>query len=96
VSVTLTNASEREASELVQLYIRDKAASITQPVRLLKAFRRVEVPAGGSVEVDMPLTFADVQFMGGDYQMRAEPGLFDVWLAPSAQAGEPAQFTLTR
>ncbi len=95
-SVTLTNPGAREASEVVQLYIRDRAASITQPVRLLKGFRRVAVPAGGSIEVSIPLTFAEVQFMGGDYQMHAEPGLFDVWLAPSAQAGEPVQFTLTR
>lgn len=93
-AVTLTNSGPHEASELVQLYIRDQAASITQPVRLLKSFRRVSVPAGGSVEVSLPLTFDEVQFMGADYQLRAEPGLFDLWLAPSAQAGEPVQFTL--
>ena len=54
------------------------------------------VPANGSVEVAIPLAFAELQFMGGDYRMQAEPGLFDVWLSPSAQAGEPAQFTLVR
>jgi beta-glucosidase len=80
----------------VQLYIRDRAASITQPIRLLKGFRRVTVPAGGSIEVSMPLTFENLLFLGGDLRPTAEPGEFDVWLAPSAQAGEPARFTLTR
>jgi beta-glucosidase len=95
-SVTLTNSGEREASEVVQLYIRDRAASITQPARLLKAFRRVTVPAGASVEVSLPLTFADLLFLGPDLQPTAEPGLFDVWLSPDAQSGEAARFALTR
>lgn len=95
-SVTLTNGGAREASEVVQLYIRDRAASITQPARLLKGFRRVTVPAGGSVEVSLPLTFADLLFLGPDLTPTVEPGVFDVWLSPDAQAGEAARFTLTR
>ena len=95
-SVTLTNGGERPAEEVVQLYIRDRVASITQPVRLLKGFRRVTVPAGGSVEVTIPLKFEDLLFLGADLQPTVEPGEFDLWLAPNAQAGEPVQFTLTR
>jgi beta-glucosidase len=93
-SVTLTNSGEREASEVVQLYIRDRVASITQPVRLLKAFRRVTVPAGGSVEVAIALPASDLAFLGADQRPTLEAGLFDLWLAPDAQSGEPAQFTL--
>lgn len=94
-TVTLTNAGERDGSEVVQLYIRDRVASITQPVRLLKAFERVTVPAGGSLEVSLTLKPEDLSFLGRDLQPRIEPGLFDVWLAPDAQSGEAAQFTLT-
>lgn len=93
-SVTLTNSGERDASEVVQLYIRDRVASITQPVRLLKAFRRVTVPAGGSVEVAIALPASDLAFLGADQRPTLEAGLFDLWLAPDAQSGEPAQFTL--
>ena len=95
-SVTLTNAGSRDASEVVQLYIRDRAASITQPIRLLKGFRRVTVPAGGSIEVTMPLTFSDLLFLGRDLKPTAEPGDFDVWLSADAQSGDPVQFTLAR
>ncbi|MFN3667777.1 MAG: beta-glucosidase BglX [Brevundimonas sp.] len=95
-AVTLTNAGAREASEVVQLYIRDRTASITQPIRLLKRFERVTVPAGGSVEVTIPLRFADLAFLGPDARPTVEPGLFDVWLSPDAQSGAPASFTLAR
>ncbi|MFA4892395.1 glycoside hydrolase family 3 N-terminal domain-containing protein [Brevundimonas sp.] len=96
VAVTLTNAGSRAVSEVVQLYIRDRTASITQPVRLLKGFRRVTVPAGGSVEAAMPLTFAELSFLGPDLRPTVEPGLFDVWLSADAQSGEPASFALVR
>ncbi|MGZ8316194.1 MAG: glycoside hydrolase family 3 N-terminal domain-containing protein [Telluria sp.] len=95
-TVTLANAGTRDASEVVQLYLRDRAASITQPVRLLKGFRRVTVPAGASIEVTIPLTFADLTFLGQDLRPTVEPGEFDVWLSPDAQSGEPARFTLRR
>ena len=94
--VTLTNTGQRPVEEVVQLYIRDRVATITQPVRLLKGFRRVTVPAGGSVEVTIPLKFEDLLFLGVDLQPTVEPGEFDVWLAPNAQAGEPVRFALTR
>ncbi|HWQ87126.1 beta-glucosidase BglX [Brevundimonas sp.] len=95
-TVTLTNAGARPVSEVVQLYIRDKAASVTQPVRLLKGFRRVTVPAGGALEVSVPLRFADLTFLGADLRPTVEPGLFDVWLSADAQSGEPASFALVR
>jgi len=94
-SVTLSNTGDRDTLEVVQLYIRDRAASITQPVRLLKAFQRVEVPAGRSVEVEIPLSFADLTFIGPDLSATVEPGVFDVWLCANAQSGQPASFTLT-
>ncbi|WP_332677173.1 glycoside hydrolase family 3 N-terminal domain-containing protein [Brevundimonas sp.] len=95
-SVTLTNPGDRAVSEVVQLYIRDRVASITQPVRLLKGFRRVTVPAGGELEVTLPLTFAELAFLGPDLRPTTEPGLFDVWLSADAQSGTAVQFNLTR
>ncbi|HWW11950.1 MAG TPA: glycoside hydrolase family 3 C-terminal domain-containing protein, partial [Brevundimonas sp.] len=95
-SVTLTNGGAHDASEVVQLYIRDRVASITQPVRLLKAFERVTVPAGGSVEVSIPLPASELSFLGPDLRPTLEPGLFDIWLAPDAQSGEPTQLTLVQ
>ena len=52
------------------------------------------VAAGQTLEVSMPLKYSDLLFLGADLRPTVEPGLFDVGLAPSAQSGEPAQFTL--
>jgi len=50
-SVTVTNTGSRDADEVVQCYVHQCYGTAARPVRELKAFRRVAVPAGGSVEV---------------------------------------------
>ena len=54
VCVEVTNSGVMDGDEVVQLYVRDEYASVTRPVKELKAFRRVHIPAGESVKVDLP------------------------------------------
>lgn len=97
VSATVTNAGARACEEVVQLYIRDRVASITRPVRELKAFRKVALAPGASERVTFTLTRAQLQFLGQDLRPTVEPGTFDVWIAPSAQAeGVHGTFELVR
>ncbi|MEI5688614.1 glycoside hydrolase family 3 N-terminal domain-containing protein [Sphingomonas kyungheensis] len=97
VAATITNTGSRACEELAQLYIRDRVASITRPVRELKAFRRLALAPGASETVRFTLTRAQLTFLGQDLRPTVEPGLFDVWIAPSAQAdGVHGSFTLTR
>jgi beta-glucosidase len=51
VSVEVSNTSEREAAEVVQLYLHQRHGRASRPVRELKGFQRVVVPAGGSRRV---------------------------------------------
>ncbi|WP_257210363.1 glycoside hydrolase family 3 C-terminal domain-containing protein [Actinomyces ruminis] len=55
VSVDVTNTSDVDADEVVQLYIHQRYGLSTRPVRELKGFRRVHVPAGRTVTVELPL-----------------------------------------
>ena len=48
VSARITNSGKRAAEEVVQLYVHDRVASITRPVRELKAFRKVALAPGQS------------------------------------------------
>jgi beta-glucosidase len=97
MSATITNTGPRACEELVQLYIRDRVASITRPVRELKAFRKLALAPGGSETVRFTLTRAQLQFLGPDLRPTVEPGTFDVWIAPSAQAdGVHGTFELLR
>nr|WP_241557184.1 glycoside hydrolase family 3 N-terminal domain-containing protein [Croceibacterium ferulae] len=96
VSATVANSGRHAAEEVVQLYIRDLAASITRPVRELKAFRRVALAAGESKTVSFTLRRADLLFVGAKLEPTVEPGRFQLWIAPSAEAdGVSGEFTLT-
>jgi beta-glucosidase len=86
VSATVTNSGRRSAEEVVQLYIHDRVASITRPVRELKAFRKVALAPGQSQVVRFTLTPTDLAFYGLQDRPVVEPGTFDVWVAPSAEA----------
>nr|WP_043981042.1 glycoside hydrolase family 3 N-terminal domain-containing protein [Novosphingobium sp. P6W]KIS29462.1 beta-glucosidase [Novosphingobium sp. P6W] len=94
-SITLTNLGQRPVEEVVQLYIHDEAASVTRPVRELKCFEKVRLAAGASRQVTFTINRAELEFIGGDLQLRAEPGRFQVWIAPSSAAGTSAAFVLS-
>jgi beta-glucosidase len=96
VAATISNRGSRAAEEVVQLYIHDRVASITRPVRELKAFRKVTLGPGQSEIVRFTLRANDLAFYGRDNRLVAEPGTFDVWIAPSAEAdGVHGSFDLT-
>jgi beta-glucosidase len=94
IRATITNSGKREAEEVVQLYIRNRSASVTRPVRELKGFRKVKLAPGESTEVDFVLRRDDLMFVGQGLRPTVEPGQFDVWIAPSAVGGVQSSFTL--
>jgi beta-glucosidase len=97
IGATVTNRGRRAAEEVVQLYVHDRVASITRPVRELKAFRKVALAPGHSAAVRFKLRRADLEFIGLDLKPTVEPGRFDVWVAPAAQSeGAAGGFELVR
>jgi beta-glucosidase len=86
ITARIHNRGSRDAEEVVQLYVHDRAASVTRPVRELKDFRKVTVAAGASVAVNFSLRREDLLFVGQDLKPTVEPGQFDLWVAPSAEA----------
>lgn len=96
VSARITNRGSRAAEEVVQLYTHDRLASITRPVRELKAYRKVTLAPGKSETVTFTLRAGDLSFIGVNNKPIVEPGTFDVWIAPSAEAdGVHGVFELT-
>jgi beta-glucosidase len=94
VSATVTNAGKRRAHEVAQLYVHDKVASLTQPVRALKGIVHLDLDPGQSERVAFTLDRAVLGFVHADRRTFAEPGAFDVWVAPSSVGGVPARFVL--
>lgn len=66
VAVAVRNSGDREGDEVVQLYVQDPAASITQPVRRLRGFRRIRLAPGEEQEVRFTLGADDVGFWTND------------------------------
>jgi beta-glucosidase len=94
VSADISNRGDRSVDEVVQFYVRDRVASIVQPVRRLLAFEKVRLAAGSSRTVAFRISAADLGFLDRELKRRVEPGDFDVWIAPSAMAGVPGRFSL--
>lgn len=92
--VRVANVGARDTTEVVQLYLTDKVASVARPERELKAFRRIALRAGEQVEVTLGLAPDDLAFIGVDLQPVIEPGEFVVHAGPSAAGGPQATFTL--
>ncbi len=96
VNARVTNHGSRAAEEVVQLYTHDRVASLTRPVRELKAFQKIALAPGESRLVQFVLRAPDLSFIGRDNRPVLEPGLFDLWVAPSAEAeGLQSSFELT-
>jgi beta-glucosidase len=95
VTATVTNTGTRTMHEVAQLYIHDRVASMTQPVRSLKGFKHLDLKPGKSATVEFTLSRDDLAFVHADLTRSAEPGEFDVWIAPSSVGGTSATFALT-
>ena len=94
VSVDVTNVGDREVVETVQLYIHDRVADLTQPGRRLRDFRKVSLAAGQTKTVAFTLRRERLEYVDGRGRPAVQPGAFLIWLAASAQAGDPATLTL--
>jgi beta-glucosidase len=88
VDVTVNNTGEREGKEVVQLYLHERAASITPPLKRLKRFAKVSLKPGDSRRISFELTSDDLSFIGAQNKRIVEPGVFDVKIGGLAQSFE--------
>jgi beta-glucosidase len=93
-SVDVINTGKYQADEVVQLYIRQLAASLTRPIRELIAFRRIHLKPGEKQTVKFNLAADDLAFYKAGGQLTIEPGKFQLWVAPDSASGQIAEFQL--
>jgi beta-glucosidase len=84
VSVDIENVGPRAGDEVVQLYIRDVAASVTRPVRELKGFQRVTLRPAEKRRVEFTLTPEQLSFYNREMRFIVEPGEFKVMVGNSS------------
>jgi len=93
-SVTVKNTGSRKGDEVVQLYLHDPVASISQPVRRLRGFERVTLDPGQSRTVTFTLDKDDFGFYDNSGKLVVEPGQIDVYAGDSSDASMTQSFTV--
>ena len=84
-TLTVTNTSERDGADVVQLYV-SAPGGVFGPARELKGFAKVEVPAGGSVRVTIPFdryTFRHWETSRGAWE--TEAGTWTIYVGPNVE-----------
>ena len=94
VSITVSNEGPYDGTEVVQLYVRDEYASVTRPVKELKAFKRVPLKAGESAEVSFAIIPEMLQCYGADNRWSVEPGDFTILVGSSSDDKDLQAVTL--
>ncbi|MGL4438451.1 MAG: glycoside hydrolase family 3 C-terminal domain-containing protein, partial [Bosea sp. (in: a-proteobacteria)] len=94
VSVTVTNAGARDGQEVVQLYVRQPVASISRPVRQLKAFDKVQIKAGDSRRISLSIPASSLGYHDAQGRYIVEPGRFEIFVGNSSLAELKGGFTL--
>lgn len=94
VTINVKNVGDREGTEVVQLYIQDLFASVARPVKELKAFKKVTIPAGEAKQVTFQLSANDLAFYNIEKEWKAEPGDFKVFVGTNSRDTKETNFEL--
>ena len=84
VSVDITNTGARAGDEVAQLYVHQRVASRTRPVKQLRGFKRVTLDPGQKMTVDFTITPEDLSLIDVNMNWVVEPGTFDLMIGSSS------------
>lgn len=84
ISVEVRNTGSRMGDETVQLYIHQKVGSVTRPVKLLKAFKRVTLSPGEVRTISFVLNSHSFEMWNDVMQRVVEPGEYEVMVGPNS------------
>lgn len=86
LTIPVTNTSKRYGAEVIQVYVR-KVNDNDGPIKTLKGFKRVEIPAGKTQQVVIELTPSSFEFYdAGLRKMAIAPGEYEFYYGTSSDA----------
>jgi beta-glucosidase len=92
VSADIANTGKREGTEVVQLYVHDRLAPTSRPVRELKGFQRVTLAPGEHKQVEFTVNANDLGSYDPQMHWIVPAGTYDVWVAPDSASGIQGTF----
>jgi len=80
ISVTVKNTGARDGKHAVELYTRDLYASITPPMKRLRAFQKINLKAGEAKKITFTIDKNDLAFVNAQLKTVTEPGEFEIMI----------------
>ena len=84
VRVAVKNVGAYDASEIIQLYVRDEFASIRRPALQLKGFQKLAIKQGEGKVAEFRIGIDDLSFFDARLERVAEPGTFQMMVGPDS------------
>jgi beta-glucosidase-like glycosyl hydrolase len=96
VTVAVRNTGKVAGDEVVQLYLHELVTSVTEPVKVLRGFKRVALAPGASTRVRFELGWDDFAIFDENLHQVVEPGTFEVMAGASSVDLKTAQLEVSR
>jgi beta-glucosidase len=84
VSCTIANTGKYAGEEIVQLYLKDKVASVVRPVKELEDFKKIMLQPGEKKTIQFLIDKEKLSFYNQKLNWVAEPGEFDLMIGASS------------
>ena len=94
VSIDIENTGNLKGKEVVQLYLKDRYASVTRPVRELKGFEMIELSPGQIKTVNFKISEPLLKFYSANEIWESELGFFDIFIGTDSNAIVKESFEL--
>lgn len=93
-SVNVTNIGKYTGIETVQLYMRDKVADISRPVKQLIKYKQIIINPNETKTVEFTIDEKDLRYWNGENQYKSDEGLFEFTLGKDSSEGTSFEIRL--
>ena len=93
-SVTVKNTGKRDGATVVQLYLQDKTASMSHPVKELKGFEKITLKSGEQKIISFKIDADQLKFWNASMKYVSDPGTFNVFIGLDSQRVNKGEFEL--
>jgi beta-glucosidase len=94
VTCSVQNVGAVDGDEVAQLYVTDRVSTYARPVKELKLFTRLSIPAGQTRKARFDLAEEAFGYYDPLGRWLVEPGEFEIWVGPDSTQGLRAAITV--
>ena len=85
LTVDIQNVGKRPGTETVQMYLHERYAPVSLPVKQLRGFEQIALRPGETKTITLTIRPEDLTLLDRNMRWRIVPGIFDVMIATSAE-----------